>query len=717
MRTLPVGLLPALVALALASCTPSTTPTVNWPQATAPVARVEPKTFDEFGKTRTDNYYWLRDDARKSPEVIDYLKAENAYTDSLMAPTATLRKTLFTEIKGRIKQTDESVPYQDRGYWYYTRFEDGKNYPIYCRKKGSLEGAEEVLIDVNAEAVGKAYYSAFVVDISDDNNLALIADNQTGDDLYRLRVKDLAKGTYLPDAIEAVAYANATFTGDPKVILYSVADETQRPTEIRRHTLGTPAAADATVFLEKDNQFSCGVSRSTGRGLIFIGSGSTTSSEVHLLPATTPTTKPTVVHPREKDHEYSVDEYAGTLYIRTNWEAKNFRLMTAPLATPGKANWKERIAHRPDVLLEGIDLFKDHLVVSEKKGGLAQLRIIQQSSGQEHYIEYQDPAYTVGTTGNADPETQVLRFAYASMTTPNSTYDYDMVTKERKLLKQQEVLGGTFSPENYTSERILAKAADGTEVPISLVYRKDRFNKGQNPLWVYAYGSYGYAIAPNFSSARLSLLDRGVVFAILHVRGGDDLGRAWYEDGKLMKKKNTFTDFIACTQHLVAQGYGHPKKVVAQGGSAGGLLMGAISNMAPQGLYTGIVAQVPFVDVITTMRDASIPLTTGEWEEWGNPITDQAAYDYMLSYSPYDNVTAKAYPHLLVTTSLNDSRVAYWEPAKWVAKLRTLKTDSNALLLKTDLDAGHGGGSGRDKQYEDTAFTYAFGLWVMGVQE
>lgn len=705
----------AFLLLFFVACS-TNTPTVNWPTATAPIAEKQPKALEAHGTTRTDNYYWLRDDARKDPKVIDYLKAENAYTDSMMAPTEALRKKLFDEIKGRIKQTDESVPYQDRGYWYYTRFEEGKNYPIICRKKGSMDAEEQIMLDVNAEAEGKDYYSAFVADISDDNRYAIIADNETGNDLYRLRIKDLDTGNYLADVVPNVAYAICTWAGDGKNLLYSIADETQRPTAVKRHTVGTPIANDATVFTENDNTFSCYVTRSTSRDHLFIVSNSTLSSEWQLIPANNPTAKPVMIQPREKDHEYSVDEYGGTLYITTNWEAKNFRLMTT---TPGKLSkeyWQERIPHRADVLLQGIDLFKDHLVVSERKAGLNQLRVIRQSTGEEHYINYQDPAYTVNATGNADPETQVLRFAYQSMTTPNSVYDYDMLTKERKLLKQQEVLGD-FDPNWYASERLMAKVRDGVQVPISLVYRKDKYQQGKNPLWVYAYGSYGANIDPTFNSARLSLLDRGFVFAIIHVRGSQTLGRQWYEDGKLMKKKNTFTDFIDGTEFLVQEGYGHAKKVVAQGGSAGGLLMGAISNMAPEGLYAAIVAQVPFVDVITTMMDPSIPLTTGEWDEWGNPIESKEAFDYMLSYSPYDQVSAKNYPAMLVTTSLNDSRVAYWEPAKWVAKLRTLKTDKNPLLLKTEMEAGHGGGSGRDKNYENTAFYYAFALHSVGITE
>lgn len=688
---------------------------VAWQAAKAPVAKVEAKTLTAHGSTRTDNYYWLRDDARKDSNVLAYLRAENAYTDTLMASTTALQDTLVNELRRRDKQTDNSAPYMEKGYWYYTRVVEGKNYPIYCRKKGSMDAPEEVILDVNAEAEGKAFLSARVVEVSDNGKLAIIASNETGDDVYAIRIRDIAKGTYLNDRIPASAYGQAAWAADNQTIFYAVPDQTQRSAEIRRHKLGTAVTADASVYLEKDSTFNVGLGRSKGGNYIILGSGSTVSDEYHFIPANNPTAKPTLVAARQKDLLYDVDEADDTLFIRTNWDAKNFRLMTAHVSKPGKNNWKERVAHRPDVLLSGVSLFKGHLVLSERRKGLTALHVIDRKTSADHYLDYPDPAYVVSMAANPDYDITRIRYNYQSLTRPRSTYFYDLATRKSELQKQQEIPDASFKTDNYESQRVWAKAADGTEVPISLVYRKDKFRKGQNPLYVYGYGSYGANTEPGFSTGYLSLLDRGVVVALIHVRGGQEMGRQWYEDGKLMKKKNTFTDFISGTQHLVAEGFGKPGHVVAFGGSAGGLLMGAISNMAPQGLYAGIVAGVPFVDVITTMSDPSIPLTTGEWDEWGNPITSKEAYDYMLSYSPYDQVTDKAYPHLLVVTSLNDSRVAYWEPAKWVAKLRTLQNNPNGVLLRTYMDAGHGGGSGRERAYKESAFRMAFMLKVLGL--
>lgn len=707
------------------ACKTDTGAHVKWPTAAAPVANVKPTELPEHGAKRTDNYFWLRDDkvrtndiSQMKPEVVEYLRAEAAYTDTMMADTKGLRDKLFEEIKGRIKQDDNSVPYFRNGYWYYTRFETGKNYPIYCRKQGKLENAEIVILDCNKEAEGKKYYNA-APDVSIDGNVMAIVENTTGDDMYSIRFQDLRTGKNFSEKIANTA--GGEWAADNKTYLYNKRDpQTQRVFKVARHVLGTDAKADVEMYHEQDEIYNCQVGRTRSDKYLVIESSSTLTSEFQILEADKPTGKFRVFAPRTKDVLYDVDHHNGSFFVRTNKDgAQNFKLMRCTVTATAMNDWKEVVAHRADVLLEDFLPFQKHLIVTEREKGLLKKRIYaleaNSNLGAGRYIDFQDPVYTVYSSANPTFETATFRYVYNSLTTPNSTYDYDMNTGEKKLLKQEEVLGGKFKAEDYESKRLFAKAADGAEVPISLVYRKD-LKKAGNPLWITAYGSYGSSYDATFSSARLSLLDRGFVFAIAHVRGGEDLGRQWYLDGKLMKKKNTFTDFIACTEYLQKEGYTTPELTIANGGSAGGLLMGAITNMAPQD-YKGVVADVPFVDVISTMMDASIPLTTNEWDEWGNPIKDKAAYDYMLSYSPYDQIEKKNYPSILVTTGLFDSRVAYWEPSKYVAKLRAMKTDNNVLLFKINMDAGHGGASGRYERYKEAAFRYAFALKLLGIAQ
>ena len=667
-----------------------------------PRAAQRPHRLESNGHVRNDEFYWLNQ--REDTAVIHYLEAENAWTAAVMAHTTALQDSLFEEIKGRINQTDESVPYRLDGYWYYTRFEEGKEYPIYCRRPGTMQAPEEIMLDVNAMAQGHEYFAVAGVQVSPGKQLVAYAVDTMGRRLYTLRVRDLRTGKDLPDAIAPVT-SNFTWAADDRTLFYTRQDEqTLRWNRIYRHTMGNDAARDVLVFDEKDETFNAFVFRTKSKRFVVIGSDQTLSSEYRAVEAATPDKPFTVIQPRERNLEYSVDHYGDHWYIRTNLNAKNFRLVRAPLARPGKANWQDVVPHRADVLLEDFDIFKDYLVLSEREKGLVRLRV-RPWSGAAHDIAFEEQAYYAFTTQNLEFDTPTLRFGYTSLTTPSSTYDYSMATRQRTLLKRDEVLGG-FDPARYEARRLYARAADGVEVPVSLVYRKDMRRSGAQPLLLYGYGSYGASTEPTFSSTRLSLLDRGFVFAIAHVRGGEEMGRWWYEDGKLLHKRNTFTDFIAAAEHLVAQGYTSPSQLYAQGGSAGGLLMGAVANMRPD-LFNGVVAQVPFVDVVTTMLDASIPLTTGEYDEWGNP-NDTTYYRYMLSYSPYDNVEPKAYPHLLVTTGLHDSQVQYWEPAKWVARLRVRKTDGNRLILKTNMDAGHGGASGRYQRYRETAFIYAF---------
>lgn len=677
-----------------------------------PKAEIVPKQLTIHGHTRVDNYYWLNE--RDNPKVVDYLKAENEYALAVMKPVEALQDKLYNEILGRIKQTDLSVPYRSEGYYYYTRYEEGKDYPVYCRKKGSLDAAEEVLLNVNEMAQGHGYYSVTGLSVSSDNTLLAYGVDTVSRRKYTLRFKNLATGETLPDAI-ATTTGSAAWANDNKTVFYTQIDDTTlRPQKVFRHVLGSPAESDVLVFHEADETFSTFAYKTKSKKYIFIASTSTLSSEYRFVPADTPAAEFKVFQGRERDLEYDLDHYKNTFYVRTNMGAKNFRLMTAPPDKTGKNDWIELIPNRDDVFLEGFELFKGALVVGERKNGLIQIRIMPWDKGPEHYLDFGEETYSAWLSTNREFDTEWLRYEYESLTTPQSTFDYHMTTKEKKLLKQQEVLGG-FDAANYRAERHYATARDGVKVPVSLVYRKGLVKDGKAPCLLYGYGSYGASTDADFSSARLSLLDRGFVFAIAHIRGGQEMGRAWYEDGKLLKKKNTFTDFIDCAEYLVAQKFTDPGRLFADGASAGGLLMGAVFNMRPD-LFKGVVAGVPFVDVITTMLDKTIPLTTGEFDEWGNPEIKEY-YDYMLSYSPYDQVEAKDYPALLVTTGLQDSQVQYFEPAKWVAKLRVMKTDKNPLLLWTNMEGGHGGVSGRFRRLKQVAMEYAFMLDLAGIKE
>ncbi|WP_461100453.1 S9 family peptidase [Spirosoma koreense] len=708
-----------LITLTVSSMTQAQTPIL-----TPPKAAVKPKELITNGHKRIDNYYYLNE--RENPEVINYLKAENAYLDQVLAPVKDLQAKLFEEMKGRIKQQDESVPYKEGEYYYYSRYITGGEYPIYCRRKGSMQGNEEVMFDGNVMAKGHNYYQLGGYEISDNEELAIFAEDTVSRRLYTLRIKNLKTGKIYPEAIQNTEAGSFAWATDNKTLFYIKKDpQTLLGYQVYRHTLGADPKTDVLVYEEQDNQFYMGLSRSKSKKYIEIGvDHNGVATEYRLLEASKPLGEFKVFLPREKGHEYDIVHYKDKFYVRTNWKAENFRLMEVPEGkTADRASWKEVIPHRADVYLANMDVFVNHLVLGERKAGLTNIRIInQQQSGDprsgdpakvDEYLDFGEPAYVAGIGYNPDFNTNVLRYSYSSLTTPNSTFDYNMDTKEKTLMKQQEVLGG-FDKDNYVSERMYATARDGVKVPISLVYRKGTKKDGSAPLLQYAYGSYGYSTDPGFSSTRLSLLDRGFIFAIAHIRGGQEMGRRWYEDGKMLKKKNTFNDFVDVSEYLIKNQYTSADKLFAMGGSAGGLLMGAVINQAPQ-LYRGVVAAVPFVDVVTTMLDESIPLTTGEFEEWGNP-KNEPFYKYMLSYSPYDNVEKKAYPNLLVTTGLHDSQVQYWEPAKWVAKLRTLKTDNNQLLLHTNMEAGHGGASGRFQALKEIALEYAFMLNLVGVR-
>ncbi len=690
--------------LAASGCaTDTATERVSLDAVAPPVAQVVPKELTAHGHTRVDDYYWLND--RDNPDVIAYLTAENEYTDALMGHTTTLQKRLFDEIKGRIKQTDLSVPYREGEYFYYSRTEDGKDYPIYARKRGSLDAPEEIVLDVNVLAEGHDYYSAFP-NVSSAGDIAAYAEDTQGRRIYTIRFKEIATGQVYPEQITGTS-GNMAWAEDNRTLFYMKRDpQTLRAFQVYRHTLGTDPAADRLVYEEKDSEFSSYVRKTKSKAYIVISSSHTEMDEHRFVDARRPEGEFRVFIPRQRGHEHYMDHLGDHFYIRTNTGgAANFKLMRTPVGRTAVTNWEEVIPHRGDVFVEGFELFRDHLVVEERRNGLIELRV-RPWSGEEHYIRFDDPAYLAYTTSNREIDTPLLRFGYTSLAAPQAIYDYDMNTRQRTLLKEDEVLGG-YDPERYGVERLYAPARDGvTEVPISLVYRKGLAKDGTNPLLLYAYGSYGASMDASFSSTRLSLIDRGFVYAIAHIRGGQELGRRWYEEGRKFNKKNTFTDYIDAAEFLIAQGFTSPERLFARGGSAGGLLMGAVVNMRPD-LFRGVVAHVPFVDVVTTMLDESIPLTTFEYDEWGNP-DELESYQYMLSYSPYDQVTAQAYPNMLVTTGLHDSQVQYWEPAKWVAKLRATKTDGNRLLLKTHMDAGHGGRSGRDRRYEELAFEFAF---------
>lgn len=632
-----------------------------------------------------------------------------------MADTRELQEKLFNEIVSRIKQTDESVPYKKNGYFYYTRYEAGKEYPVYARKKGSTDGKEEIMLNANERAEGKSYYAAAGMNVSPDNRLLAFGEDTVSRRKYTLRFKDLQTGEILPDQIPNTT-GSAVWANDNKMIFYTMKDPALRSFKIFSHILGTPVSRDKEVYHEADETFNTFVYKTKSEEYIIIGSGSTMSQEFRFIDADAPTGTFKVIQPRERGLEYSIDHYGDSFYIRTNKDgAINFKLMKTPVGKTTKENWTEVIPHRADTYLEDTEIFKDYLVLQERKDALTHLRIMKWDDPKtDYYIEFGEEAYTTGISINPDFDSKVLRYSYSSLTTPNSTVDYNMETKQKSLMKEQEVVGD-FDKNNYESRRIYAPAKDGTKIPVSLVYRKSLQLDGDNPTLQYAYGSYGYSTNPGFSPVRLSLLDRGFVYAIAHIRGGQEMGRQWYEDGKMMKKKNTFTDFTDVSEYLIEKKYTNPEKLFAQGGSAGGLLMGAVVNMRPD-LYKGVHAAVPFVDVVTTMLDTSIPLTTGEFDEWGNPA-EKEAYEYMLSYSPYDNVENKNYPNLLVTIGLHDSQVQYFETAKWVAKMREMKTDNNLLLLHTNMEAGHGGASGRFQPYRETALQYAFLLKLAGITE
>ena len=682
----------------------------------APTAKKVKKVLEIHDDQRIDNYFWMRlSDEQKeaeqpdqqTQEVLDYLHAENDYRKHVMKPTEKLQKTIYDEIIGRIKQDDSSVPVTVNGYSYYTRFEKEQDYPYYCREKAEDNAKEEVMLDVPTMAEGYAYYAIGGRSVSENNKILAYAVDTVSRREYTLYFKNLETGEILSDKIENTT-GGITWANDNQTVFYVKKDpQTLRAYQIFKHRLGKDTSDDELVYEEKDETFSCWISKTKSRQYLMIGASQTLSTEYRFLDANTPDGKWQVVHPREKNLEYFVDHCKDDFYIITNDQAKNFRLMKTPVNRPQKSNWTELIPHREDVLLEDIEIFKSHLVINERHNGLSRLRIMTWDNNNEHYISFDDPTYAAWISANPEFNSTQLRFGYSSLTTPTSIYDYDLNTKEKTLKKQDEVLGGTFDSQNYLSERIMVPSRDGsTNIPVSLVYHKDFEKSGDEPLLLYGYGSYGNTIDPWFSSARLSLLDRGFAFAIAHIRGGQNLGRSWYEDGKLLKKKNTFYDFIDVGNHLVQQGYTSTNHLYAQGGSAGGLLIGAVINMAPD-LFNGAFAAVPFVDVVSTMLDETIPLTTFEFDEWGNP-KNKEYYDYIKSYSPYDNVEEKDYPHLLITTGYWDSQVQYWEPAKWIAKLRDKKTDDNLLLMDCNMEVGHGGASGRFKRYKEVALSYSF---------
>ncbi|WP_118950620.1 S9 family peptidase [Taibaiella helva] len=686
----------------------------HWPSVQPPVAEKKPKDVGRFGDKRIDDYYWMGDYFFKGPDstkVVDYLKAENAYTDTMMAGTSGFQEKLFQEMKGRIKEKDESVPYFKKGYFYYTRFEEGQQYYILCRRKGAMSAPEEILLNVNELAKGHPYYAIGSTSVSPDNKLLLYGVDTVSRRQYTLHIKNLETGEIYTDAIPNTE-GYGVWANDNKTIYYTAKHPVTLLSEkIMRHTLGS-MAPDELVYEEKDKSNYINVGKSKSERYIFITSEATMSSEVRYAEADVFRPEFKVFAPRMQDVLYDVSHQNDHFLVRTNKDAQNFRLMETPLDQTDVSHWKELIPHRKDVLLEGVDVCRNFLVISERKGGLVQLNIRNLKNNDSYYLDFGEPAYTAYVGTNPDYNSEVLRYNYTSLTTPTSVFDYDMNTRQKKLLKEQEVLGG-YDKTQYVTERLIATAKDGSKVPISLVYKKGFKKDGTQPLLLYGYGSYGNSLDASFGSARLSLLDRGFAYAIAHVRGGQEMGRQWYEDGKLMKKKNTFTDFIDCAEYLIAQGYTSKEHLYASGGSAGGLLMGTIVNMRPD-LFNGVVADVPFVDVVTTMLDESIPLTTNEFDEWGNP-KNKEAYDYMKSYSPVDNVIPRDYPNLLVTTGLHDSQVQYFEPAKWVAKLRVNNTGKHVILLKTNMDFGHGGASGRFDYLKDVALRYAFFCALEGI--
>ena len=673
-----------------------------------PIAAIRPHAMTKHGHTRIDNYYWLNE--RENPEVLAYLEAENQYADTCLKHTETLQDQLFKEITGRIKQDDNSVPIKIRDYYHYTRFEEGKEYPIYCRKKQSLDAPEEIILDGNQLAEGHAFFEIGEVSLSEDDRLLAYSVDTVSRRIYAVFVKDLTTGELVGQPIENTS-GNLVWASDNQTLFYGVKDETLRPCKIMRHRLGTNAEDDAEVYHETDETFVCYISKTKSRKYLIINSESTLSSECRILESNQPNDDFRIFQERQPDMLYAIDHYGEHFYIQTNADgARNYKIMRTPIGQTEKANWEEVVAPREQVMIEGFTIFNKFFVIEEREGGLVKIRVKSWDGMTDYYIDFGEPAYTAGVGANPDFDATKVRFAYTSMTTPSSVFEYDMEKRTKTLLKQQEVVGG-YKPSDYITERLMVPSHDGVLVPMSIVYKRGMAKNGQNPLVLYGYGSYGSSMDAYFSVARLSLLNRGFIWAIAHIRGGEELGRQWYEDGKMLHKKNTFFDFIACAEYLVKQGFTSTDRMFAMGGSAGGLLVGAVVNMRPD-LWKGVIAQVPFVDVVTTMLDENIPLTTGEYDEWGNP-NEKQYYDYMLSYSPYDNVEAKDYPAMLITTGLHDSQVQYWEPAKWTAKLRALKTDQNPLYLKTEMDYGHGGASGRFEGYREVALEYVFMLDVL----
>jgi len=690
---------------------PRMTPNALADAATAvpspPTARKQPRVDVVHGERREDDYFWMRE--KSNPEVASYLEAENAYADGVMKPTEAFQQTLYGEMLGRIQETDVNVPYRQGAYFYYSRTEQGKQYPILCRKFESLEAPEQVTLDVNLLAEGHSFMALGAYAVSDDGNLLAYSTDSTGFRQYDLFIKDLRTGQSGPAV--APKTGSVAWAADNRTLFYTIEDEAKRHYRLYRHRLGA-ATPDELVFEEPDEAFNIGVGRTRSRDYLVLGAGSLTTAEARILSADDPTGDWRLLAPRIRDQEYDVDHHDGWFYFRVNDTGRNFRLVKAPVSAPGRESWTEVIPHRPSVMLEGVDFFRAFYVLLEREKGLQRLRLVDIASGAAQDVPFPEPAYSVFPAANAEFDTRKFRYSYESMVTPRSIFDYDVDTKTSALLKEQPVLGG-YDRNQYVSERLFAAAPDGVPVPISIVYRKDTPRDGSASMLLGGYGSYGIPLPVTFSSARLSLLDRGVVVALAHIRGGGEMGKPWHDDGRLMKKRNTFTDFIAAAEHLLARKYTSSDRLVIEGGSAGGLLMGAVANMRPE-LFKAVVSHVPFVDVINTMLDATLPLTVGEYEEWGNP-QEKGAYDYMKTYCPYTNLAARAFPAMLVKTSFNDSQVMYWEPAKYVAKMRTLKTDANPLLLKTNMGAGHGGASGRYDRLHEVAFDYAFVLGQVGI--
>ncbi len=673
-----------------------------------PVAKIIPRADTNFGDIRIDNYFWMRD--KDNPEVIKFLEAENAYTESVMKPTEELQQKLYDEILGRIKQTDLSVPEKVKDYYYYSRTFEGKQYGYYCRKKGTLDAPEEVMLDLNQISEGTRYLSMGTYRVSPDQNLLAYSVDTTGGEAYTVYVKNLSSGQIekVTDGADAIMD-----WGNDTTLFYNILDETKRPYKLFRHILGSDSRKDVLVYEEKDDAYFLAINRSRSGEFLFLNATSNVTSEISYLKTDNPYGEFRIIAPRQRDVEYSIDHRGDKFYIFTNEQARNFKLMEAPTADPSKTNWKEVIPYNDNIRIDTVYAFRDYLVVLEREKGLQKVLIFNPETEESHYIDFPEPTYTIYTIANREFTTGQFRFTYSSLVTPSSVFDYDMTKRVLELKKRMEVLGG-YDPAQYHSERIFATATDGTPIPISLVYKNGLNLDGSHPTLLYGYGAYGLNSDPHFASDRLSLLNRGFIYAIAHVRGGGEMGRQWYEDGRLLKKKNTLTDFVACAQYLISKKYTSSDKLIIQGASAGGILVGAVANMHPE-LFKGVIANSAFVDVLNTMLDSTLPLTVTEYEEWGNPH-EKIYYDYIESYAPYENVAHQKYPSILITTGLNDPRVSYWEPSKWAAKLRALKTDTNTLLLKVSMGSGHFGASGRYAYYKETAFEYAFILNLLGIK-